>query len=215
MTGPEIDRRCLSCGATARQHAAFCPQCGQMLEKRDGQQDESDSPQPNPPTIEWDQAHAVPVDAESSNQTATDDGDEDNQDGANESPQVDAARSSRETLILRNDEDNDETESVSSDGRGVTVHDSRAIYETQPLMAKTNVSNATVSDLPDSNLRRPGDAPPRRREGPVLARVEKIRKVSSVMLDQAAYDPSLRFLLVAGALFVIFVILMILSKVLG
>jgi len=36
-----------------------------------------------------------------------------------------------------------------------------------------------------------------------------------VMIDQAAYDPSLRFLLVAGALFVIFVILMILSKVLG
>jgi hypothetical protein len=35
------------------------------------------------------------------------------------------------------------------------------------------------------------------------------------MIDQAAYDPSLRFLLVAGVLFVVFVILMILSKVLG
>jgi len=185
-----------------------------MLEKRDSQQDESDNPQPNPPTVQWDQARAVPVEAESS-QLATDDGDEDNQHGANGSPQVEAARSSRETLIVQNDEDTDETEPVSSDGHAVSVHDSRAIYETQPLMTKTNLSNATVTDLPDSNLRRPGDAPPRRREGAVLARVDKIRKVSSVMIDQAAYDPSLRFLLVAGVLFVIFVILMILSKVLG
>jgi len=45
--------------------------------------------------------------------------------------------------------------------------------------------------------------------------VEKLRKVSSVVIDQAAYDPSLRFLLVAAALFVLFLILLILSKVLG
>lgn len=47
----------------------------------------------------------------------------------------------------------------------------------------------------------------------VRARVEKFRKVSSVMIDQAAYDPSLRFLLVAAALFVLFLVLVILSKV--
>ncbi|HVF22462.1 MAG TPA: hypothetical protein VM941_05280 [Pyrinomonadaceae bacterium] len=46
-------------------------------------------------------------------------------------------------------------------------------------------------------------------------RVEKIRHVSSVMIDQAAYDPSLRFLLVAAVLFVLFLILLILSKVIG
>ena len=49
----------------------------------------------------------------------------------------------------------------------------------------------------------------------VRDRVEKIRHVSSVVLDQAAYDPSLRFLLVAVLLFVVFVILVILSKVVG
>jgi len=49
----------------------------------------------------------------------------------------------------------------------------------------------------------------------VRDRVEKIRHVSSVVIDQAAYDPSLRFLLVAAVLFVLFVILVILSKVLG
>jgi uncharacterized Zn finger protein (UPF0148 family) len=49
----------------------------------------------------------------------------------------------------------------------------------------------------------------------VRERVEKIRHVSSVMIDQAAYDPSLRFILVAGVLFVIFLVLLILSKVIG
>ena len=49
----------------------------------------------------------------------------------------------------------------------------------------------------------------------VLARVEKFRKVSSVMIDQAAYDPSLRFLLVAAGLFLLFLVLLILSKVIG
>ena len=55
----------------------------------------------------------------------------------------------------------------------------------------------------------------RSREDGVLGRVEKLRKVSSVVIDQAAYDPSLRFLLVAAVLFVLFLVLLILSKVIG
>lgn len=49
----------------------------------------------------------------------------------------------------------------------------------------------------------------------VRERVEKIKHVSAVMIDQAAYDPSLRFLLVVIVLFVLFLILLILSKVIG
>lgn len=49
----------------------------------------------------------------------------------------------------------------------------------------------------------------------VRERVENILHVSSVVIDQAAYDPSLRFLLVAAVLFVLFIVLVILSKVLG
>ena len=48
--------------------------------------------------------------------------------------------------------------------------------------------------------------------GNVRGRVEKIKHVSSVMIDQAGYDPSLRFLLVAAALFVIFLLVLLLSK---
>ena len=49
----------------------------------------------------------------------------------------------------------------------------------------------------------------------VRERVEKIRHVSSVVIDEAAYDPSLRFLLVAAVLFLLFIVLVIISKVLG
>ena len=49
----------------------------------------------------------------------------------------------------------------------------------------------------------------------VRDRVEKIKHVSSVMIDQAAYDPSLRFLLVAAVLFILFLLLLIMSKVIG
>ena len=49
----------------------------------------------------------------------------------------------------------------------------------------------------------------------VRDRVEKIKHVSSVMIDQAAYDPSLRFLLVAAVLFIVFLVLLLLSKVIG
>lgn len=51
--------------------------------------------------------------------------------------------------------------------------------------------------------------------GNVRERVEKIRHVSHVMIDQAAYDPSLRFILVAIVVFVLFLLLLILSKVIG
>ncbi|HYW74995.1 MAG TPA: hypothetical protein VE961_28475 [Pyrinomonadaceae bacterium] len=48
-----------------------------------------------------------------------------------------------------------------------------------------------------------------------VKRVEKIHQVSSVVLEEATYDPSLRFVLVAVGLFLLFVILLILSKVMG
>ncbi len=46
-------------------------------------------------------------------------------------------------------------------------------------------------------------------------RVERIRKISSVVIDQASYDPSLRFVLVAAGLFILFLTILILSKLIG
>jgi hypothetical protein len=61
---------------------------------------------------------------------------------------------------------------------------------------------------------KPAPQPIRHHDG-VKARVEKLRHVSSVVIDQAAYDPSIRFLLVAAAFFILFLVLLILSKVIG
>ena len=72
-----------------------------------------------------------------------------------------------------------------------------------------------IPDTPATNLT-PAPAPqPARQPDGVKGRVEKLRHVSSVVIDQAAYDPSLRFLLVAAAFFILFLVLLILSKVIG
>jgi uncharacterized Zn finger protein (UPF0148 family) len=66
--------------------------------------------------------------------------------------------------------------------------------------------------VPESPLH---DLPAASHPSTVRERVEKIRHVSSVVIDQAAYDPSLRFILVAAVLFVLFLVLLIVSKVIG
>ena len=48
-----------------------------------------------------------------------------------------------------------------------------------------------------------------------VKRVEKIHHVSTVMFEEAHYDPSLRSVLVAVGLFLVFVLLLVLSKVMG
>jgi hypothetical protein len=49
----------------------------------------------------------------------------------------------------------------------------------------------------------------------VAPRVDKLRKMSNVVIDQAAYDPSLRFILVAAILFLLFLVILVLSKLIG
>ncbi len=48
-----------------------------------------------------------------------------------------------------------------------------------------------------------------------LNRVEKFRQISSAVIDEAAYDPSLRFVLVAVGLFVLFILLLLLSELIA
>ena len=82
------------------------------------------------------------------------------------------------------------------------------ISQTTTTTAATTVTD-TIAEVPAH------PAPAKVHEDGVRGRVERLVKVSSVMIDQAAYDPSLRFLLVAAAMFLIFLVLLILSKVLG
>ena len=93
--------------------------------------------------------------------------------------------------------------------------------------AARNSRGKTTDRTSPQRPRSPQDAPkardPRTRptavardlEDNVLQRVQRLRKVSSVVIDQAAYDPSLRFVLVAAALFVLFLVIVIVSKLIG
>ena len=126
MSEPEIARRCITCGASVRQRAMFCPQCGNPIQE----------PQP----------------------------------------------------VTTNTSDT------------IVEHASPPVPEVAPTQALNPVPQPVVHKPADHSVR---------------GRVEHIRKVSSVMIDQAAYDPSLRFLLVAAALFILFLVLLILSKVIG
>jgi hypothetical protein len=49
----------------------------------------------------------------------------------------------------------------------------------------------------------------------IAPRMEKLRQASNVMLDEAAYDPSLRFVLVAVAILVLTLLLFILHGLIG
>ena len=52
-------------------------------------------------------------------------------------------------------------------------------------------------------------------EGNVIHRVQKAREISSVVIDEAGYDPSLRFVLVAAILFFLFLVIVLLNKLIS
>ena len=200
MFEPEIDRRCLSCGASVRQVAAFCPQCGQSLEKRE----------PASATVTQVQ---LPDDA-----ATVDESQLDEQPNSETAPTIWAPALPEPAIVRQEDGNAEPSAATVAETRPLIRDEARHLLETQPLITNTALSNQTVADIPSPVVRLPGDAPPRdaRDHAHHLGgRVDRIRKVSSVMIDQAAYDPSFRFLLVAAVLFIMFLVLMLLSKVLG
>src|SRR4029078_4205630 len=74
--------------------------------------------------------------------------------------------------------------------------------ETQPLSAVAPPTIDTTPAVKPQGVLKPADHS-------VRGRVEQIRKVSSVVIDQAAYDPSLRFLLVAAGFSLSFSLLLL------
>ena len=140
---PEISRRCLACGASVREQAQFCVQCGQPFVAV------KSKPREDPP--EGSPAQAAP------------------DQGVRHEPSSHAT------------------------ARGAGTAKSKSALE------KLQRASMAARDALEENVKR----------------VEKIRQVSSVVLEEASYDPSLRFVLVAAALFVLFVVLLVLSKVMG
>jgi hypothetical protein len=106
---------------------------------------------------------------------------------------------------------------------GLTA-DASSAAATKPLKSeKTTVPPPAVSSSPSAPRKQPMQAtvgmvhhagPPSREalEDDGLHRVEKFRQISSAVIDEATYDPSLRFVLIAVVLFVLFLFLLLLSE---
>ncbi len=162
MTEPEIARRCPSCGASIREAALFCPQCGGELPAR-----KSESEKSSPPVAS----------------------------AAETNPKTTAPLDSSET---------DLQQKALSDT--VTIEKSEQTPKSPPSARRRGAVGARIQRA--TTLAR--DV-----EGDVIHRVQKVREISSVVLDEAGYDPSLRFVLVAAILFVLFLIIVLLNKLIS
>lgn len=189
MTEPEIARRCPSCGASIRDLAFFCPQCGKQV----GEQ-KSGTAQPSTSVV------TAPL--------------------VDDSPATDAENEA------------DPTPPVVRPGKGFS--ETIAEKPKDPKMKDLELKDSTLKDPELKDLTtQPQKAPIGRTpaggrariqrattlardvEGNMIHRVKKLRKISTVVMDEAGYDPSLRFVLVAAFLFVLFLVIVLLNKLIG
>lgn len=203
MSDPEIAHRCLACGASTSERAISCPECGQELGQNsvgkdigtsnDGDEvsagelydlEESDSQIADPPvTPPLDDMYQQPSGSGSPRST------EKVNEGGVSAP-VDKLSASDEA---------ESTFSSQSEARRERVRS----YGSPP--------RHTVAQGARDKIHRASVAA-RELEDDMLHKVEKIRKMSTVVIDEAAYDPSLRFLLVAAALFALFLLIVLLNN---
>jgi len=174
MSEPEIARRCPTCGASIREVALFCPQCGNAQPPR--------------------QARAAAEPETTSKTTAPLESKKD------ESSQ----KSMSNTIAIQRPEDvpklPDEARSMSD----------TMVIERPERTTKAPVSPG-VRGAMGARIQR-ATTLARDVEGDVIHRVQKVREVSSVVLDEAGNDPGLRFVLVAVIVFVLFLVIVLLNK---
>ncbi|HEV2830041.1 MAG TPA: zinc ribbon domain-containing protein [Pyrinomonadaceae bacterium] len=174
MPEPEISRRCPTCGASIRQVALFCPQCGNQLPPRSARQSQS----------------AV-VSQEEVNQIDT---------APLDDAEVRSQRDFSDTVAIPRADIQDEQRSRS---------DTLAIKRAEEIPNEPD--RPRVRGAVGTKLQR-ATTMARGVEGDVIQRVQKVREISSVVIDEAAYDPSLRFVLVAIIVFGLFLIIVLLNK---
>jgi hypothetical protein len=180
MSDPEIDRRCKTCGASIREAAAFCPQCGEELAPQDLQ---------GKPTTSVVTTPLVELAG----------GEKD----ANPPPEP-VAEKLKTT----------EKTGTSYQAQPGSKPPLREGPEGKPRKTPVGkVRDAPVGKVRD-RIQRAGNLA-RDVEGDMKHRVQKVRQISSVVLDEAGYDPSLRFVLVAAALFILFLLVLVLNKMIG
>jgi len=187
---PEIARRCKACGASVRSRAGYCPQCGAPLNPQESSQVSAlaatAEAQPEQPELAIESAANGPgVLTAESLMAAT-------------APVLSATSEENAPAALPTDENHVEDEAVATESSLAAD----AATPTADVAAPTRRHRVKVAAM---------DAV----EGKIAPRVEKLRHASTVMLDEAADDPGLRFVLVAAVLIIFSLVLLLLSQILG
>lgn len=183
MADPEIARRCRSCGASIRLRGLYCPQCGKPA---------SEPAEPSPDSSTYEAA----ADTEEVFLAA-------------ETVSVDLQ--SLPTSDFSDDYSAKGAETVPLQPFTHEVESSAARQREQAMTeALPPVPHYPATGAPDAGVR------PRPARGALGEDVKKglgkVREISTVVLDEASYDPSARFVLVAAVLFVLFLVILILSE---
>ena len=177
MSEPEIARRCPTCGASIREVALFCPQCGNAQPPRQTRT------AAEPETTSKPTAPLESKLGESSQKSMSDtiaiERPEDIPKAADESPSM------SDTMVIERPERAPKAP-ISPGVRGA-------------VGARIQRATTLARDV----------------EGDVIHRVQKVREVSSVVLDEAGSDPGLRFVLVAVIVFVLFLVIVLLNKLIA
>ena len=203
---PEIARRCKSCGAAIRPRSAFCPQCGEAVAEGGAAQAEASSPaspsaapeQPQPAATDYRpqvDTIAPPLPAPPSKAVV-----------ATEQPSQIEAPSQAEAPAPVDAREGDAAAAVAP-----VENASRA--GALAAGAVVGAAPAPTPGVPEKQQRVTASGREAFDER-ARPRGEKLRRASTVVLDEAAADPSLRFVLVAIALIILSLLLLLLGRIL-
>lgn len=197
MSEPEIARRCHACGASIRDHAAFCPQCGKEL-KISAELNES-GPDQAKATNAADTAplHEAPFKKEplKAEDSAANPDKQSKEVSKTTAPSTPGRPSGKPWDQMK--------------GRPSQASPAKGTPE-QAGKAQGTQRGQVVAEPRSKMQRATGLA--KNVGGDVVQRGQKLREMSSVVLDEAGYDPSLRFVLVAAALFFLFLVIVLLNR---
>ena len=192
---PEISHRCESCGASIREQAMFCPECGQALTQSSANMKpprDEETPKPAVADNEAAATRAMLLETANAATNIFNTADKPSAIAPLETPNVSTENQPAAAVEPAKTETGDQA--INPSAAAVPKH---GTYE-KARDSLHRASSATRGALADN-----------------VKRVEKIRHVSTAMFEEASYDPSLRFVLVALGLFVVFLVLLMLSKVMG
>jgi hypothetical protein len=127
--------------------------------------------------------------------------------GSDTDPEPDSVATMEESA-KHADRSLDATEGTAESSNAVEVAPAVTRPITTPEQPAKGTGRAKVTGTPPGGSRRNYE----RRSRP---RTENSPHRTSVVLDESAYDPSLRFVVIAGVLFVIFLVILIMSKWIG